>query len=372
MLVALGLTPASAALGALGVVAPALVWFVQPLLSARTHRRRSCESEDYFCNFGPAGEPADRERFPVPGDPPTKTLSVIVPAHNEEDRLPGMLKDTFAYLGTRRKTSDSSFTYEVIVVDDGSTDGTAAEVKRWVAQLGTDAVRLLTLSENQGKGAAVGKGMLRMRGKYGLMVDADAATDIEDLDRLLIRMRDVEGTGPRLPVAPLASRERRGEREGNSGGSTTAKKGKHGMVVGSRAHMEGEAVAKRALHRTILMFVFHWCVSVLCTRKIKDTQCGFKLFTRDTAALVFGSLHLQRWAFDIELIYICQLMAVPMAEVAVNWHEVPGSKLIRSKLDIITTSATMLRDMLCVRLCYLLGVWTVKSPHDFAERKKRR
>eukprot|EP00752_Nemacystus_decipiens_P005067 g4600.t1 len=367
MLIAPGLTPVSATLGALGVVAPALVWFVQPLLSARTHRRRSCESEDYFWNFAPNGEPSGKERFPVPGDPPSKTLSVIVPAHNEEDRLPGMLKDTFAYLGTRRKTADSSFTYEVIVVDDGSTDGTAAEVKRWVTQLGTDAVRLLTLSENQGKGAAVGKGMLRMRGKYGLMVDADAATDIEDLDRLLIRMRDVESTGAGF----------RGERgaggDADGAGSTTKKQEeKHGMVVGSRAHMEGEAVAKRALHRTILMFVFHWCVSVLCTRKIKDTQCGFKLFTRDTAALVFGSLHLQRWAFDIEIIYIGQLMAVPMAEVAVNWHEVPGSKLIRSKLDVITTSATMLRDMMCVRLCYLLGVWTVTSPNELAENKKRR
>eukprot|EP00752_Nemacystus_decipiens_P005068 g4600.t2 len=209
--------------------------------------------------------------------------------------------------------------------------------------------------------------MLRMRGKYGLMVDADAATDIEDLDRLLIRMRDVESTGAGF----------RGERgaggDADGAGSTTKKQEeKHGMVVGSRAHMEGEAVAKRALHRTILMFVFHWCVSVLCTRKIKDTQCGFKLFTRDTAALVFGSLHLQRWAFDIEIIYIGQLMAVPMAEVAVNWHEVPGSKLIRSKLDVITTSATMLRDMMCVRLCYLLGVWTVTSPNELAENKKRR
>lgn len=80
-----------------------------------------------------------------------------------------------------------------------------------------------------------------MRGKYGLMVDADAATDIEDLDRLLIRMRDVEstGAGPRLPVAPLA-----GEGGGGRDGSTTMKEKNHGMVVGSRAHMEGEAVAK--------------------------------------------------------------------------------------------------------------------------------
>ncbi|CAB1117789.1 GT2 [Ectocarpus sp. CCAP 1310/34] len=354
-----GITPSNAALGALGVMAaPALAWFVQPLVSARTYRRRSFESEDFFWGVGRGGEKSNKEAFPVCGDPPSKTLSVIVPAHNEEDRLPGMLKDTFTYLNTRRKTADSSFTYEVIVVDDGSTDGTAAEVYRWVERLGTDVVRLLTLKENQGKGAAVGKGMLRMRGKYGLMVDADAATEIQDLDRLLIRMRDVETTGVGAGV--------RGAAVGEGGPGK-----KHGLVVGSRAHMEGEAVAKRALHRTILMFVFHWCVSILCTRTIKDTQCGFKLFTRDTAVLVFSSLHLQRWAFDIELIYICQLMGVPMAEVAVNWREVPGSKLIRSKLDVITTSATMLRDMMCVRLCYVLGVWAV-AEQPSGEGKKRR
>lgn len=82
-----------------------------------------------------------------------------------------------------------------------------------------------------------------MRGEYGLMVDADAATDIEDLDRLLIRMRDVESMGTELQEMPLTG-ERERDREGNRGGSTTTPKRKHGMVVGSRAHMEGEAVAK--------------------------------------------------------------------------------------------------------------------------------
>ncbi|CAM9490808.1 unnamed protein product, partial [Sphacelaria rigidula] len=180
--------------------------------------------------------------------------------------------------------------------------------------------------------------MLRMRGEYALMADADAATDISDFDRLFARMKEIERTGD-SPNGPT----------------------NHAMVVGSRAHMEGEAVAKRAWHRTVLMYVFHWCVSILCTRQIRDTQCGFKLFTRDTAMSIFGSLHLHRWAFDTELVYLCQLLGIPMSEVPVNWHEVEGSKLIRSKLDIITTSAAMLRDMLCVKVCYLLGVWKTAS-----------
>lgn len=104
-----------------------------------------------------------------------------------------------------------------------------------------------------------------MRGQYGLMVDADAATDIEDLDRLLTRMLDVESTGTGLSVAPLAG-EKGTEGEGASGGSatttTTETTEKHGMVVGSRAHMEGEAVAKVRLNRRYCR-LGRWFVHVL-------------------------------------------------------------------------------------------------------------
>jgi len=118
------------------------------------------------------------------------------------------------------------------------------------------------------------------------------------------------------------------------------------------------------------------CVTILCRSEIQDTQCGFKLFTRRTAALIFENLHLERWAFDIELIQLCARFGVPMAEVAVHWQEIEGSKLITSKLDIITTSLTMLRDMLCVRVCYSFGIWRVKTsvespvPKGGGSRKK--
>ena len=76
-----------------------------------------------------------------------------------------------------------------------------------------------------------------------------------------------------------------------------------------------EAIAKRTLIRTILMKGFHILVSVLCTKTIKDTQCGFKLFTRDAAAILFKSLHIEGWAFDVELIYIAEQLNIPIAEV---------------------------------------------------------
>jgi dolichyl-phosphate beta-glucosyltransferase len=128
----------------------------------------------------------------------------------------------------------------------------------------------------------------------------------------------------------------------------------------SRAHLEKDSISKRAFYRTILMHGFHVLVSMLCTDKIRDTQCGFKLFTANTARKLFNNLHLERWAFDIELIYMAQSLGIPMVEVAVNWQEIPGSKLIRSKLDVITTSLEMARDIVCIRLSYLLGVWQIK------------
>ena len=114
-----------------------------------------------------------------------------------------------------------------------------------------------------------------MRGASALMADADGATEIADLDKL-------EAALDAVAV--------------DAGGAH----GRVGVAVGSRAHMQETSVAQRSLLRTILMFGFHFFVSLLCSAKIRDTQCGFKLFTRHAAATLFSSLHLERWAFDVE------------------------------------------------------------------------
>jgi dolichyl-phosphate beta-glucosyltransferase len=95
---------------------------------------------------------------------------------------------------------------------------------------------------------------------------------------------------------------------------------------------------------------------------VHDTQCGFKLFTKDAARTLFATLHLERWAFDIEIIFVAEALGYPIMEQGVNWREVDGSKLIQSKLDVVRTSLVMARDMLCVRMCYLLGIWTLPLP----------
>lgn len=102
------------------------------------------------------------------------------------------------------------------------------------------------------------------------------------------------------------------------------------------------------------MFGFHFLVSFLCVRGIKDTQCGFKLFTRKTAARLFQIVNIERWAFDVELAYVAQSLNVPIVEVPVVWQEIPGSKL-----SPFAASVQMGKDLLRIRLAYMLGIWTV-------------
>jgi len=273
-------------------------------------------------------------------------LSLVIPAYNEEVRLPVMLDATLAYLEAWKKSSGSKkMTYELIVVDDGSTDRTAEVASGYSRRLGSDVLRVLKLRMNRGKGGAIKEGMWHTRGEYALMVDADGATDITCLKRLLTRTQGVE--------------------EGMEGGSM-------GVGVGSRAHYEKDSVATRAWYRTILMKGLHMLVTVLISGRIKDTQCGFKLFTRAANRILFGTLHLERWGFDLEIVHVCDRLGLPLVEVAVNWQEVEGSKLITNKLDVVLASVGIFRDMLCVRLCYLLGVWKTSPWTKEGLRKGRR
>lgn len=102
------------------------------------------------------------------------------------------------------------------------------------------------------------------------------------------------------------------------------------------------------------MRCFHSLVYILGIRGIEDTQCGFKLFTRKAAQRVFPSMHVERWIFDIECLMIAQLQRIPIAEVQVNWHEIDGSKI-----NLMKDSILMARDLLLIRLNYILGLWTI-------------
>lgn len=106
------------------------------------------------------------------------------------------------------------------------------------------------------------------------------------------------------------------------------------------------------------MHGFHFLVSSLCVQTIRDTQCGFKLFNRETARVLFPPLHIERWAFDVELLYLAETLDIPMTEIAVRWQEIQGSKL-----NVIDASLTMLRELVLIRLCYGFGIWKWTDGH---------
>ncbi|XP_041054479.1 dolichyl-phosphate beta-glucosyltransferase [Carcharodon carcharias] len=281
------------------------------------------EKEKFFWSLNSAG----KELFPSIHDLPTKELSVIVPSYNEEERLPLMMDETLEYLEQRQK-KDSSFTYEVIVVDDGSKDETTKVALNYSKEYGSDKVRVLTLVKNRGKGGAIKMGVMSCRGRYVLMADADGATKFADIEKVEAGLRGLQPGPDNMAIS-----------------------------CGSRAHLEKETIAKRSYFRTLLMYGFHFLVWFLCVRGIKDTQCGFKLLTREAAQRTFSTLHVDRWAFDVELLYIAQCLKIPIAEVAVQWTEIEGSKLVP-----FWSWLQMGRDLLFIRLRYLTGAWNLEMP----------
>lgn len=294
---------------------------------------RSAASDSFF------EDPSSLNKVPCPSifDPADKYLSLIIPAYNEEDRLPSTLDETLNYL-QQRSAAEKSFSYEVLIVDDGSRDHTSRVAFDYVRKYKIDNVRVLLLGRNHGKGEAIRKGMLHSRGNLLLMLDADGATKLTDLEKLesQIQMfaenvRKAESNPdscPRLADIEIA-------------------------VFGSRAHLEKKALATRKWYRNLMMKGFHLLVLLTAGPGICDTQCGFKMFTRSAARKLFTNMRLKRWCFDVELVYLCKHLRIPMVEVAVNWTEIPGSKVR------LMSIVHMLFELVLIRVGYGLGIWKI-------------
>lgn len=233
---------------------------------------------------------------------------MIIPAYNEAERLPVMLDVTLQYLDTNRmdltnlfhsvgycndRISKTPMQCEFVIVNDGSTDDTENIIRRYAKNVTNgDIVKLISMHKNCGKGGAVKSGMLHSSGQLCLMVDADGATDISDgLPKVLHEMK-------RLVDEVRHRRDNSTSTTKTTTATTTGIPSHHlppTAVFGSRAHLEEESTATRSKIRTLLMHSFHFFVKILCSPRIKDTQCGFKLFTRSAAVVLFTNLHLRRW-----------------------------------------------------------------------------
>jgi len=210
------------------------------------------------------------------------SLSIVVPAYNEAQRLP----ETLAKLG--RWLGSTTLHTEVVIVDDGSTDGTA-EVAR---EAGGGNITLLRHQPNRGKGYAVRRGMLAARGERRLMTDADLSTPIEELPRL---MRELD----------------------------------HGaeVAIGSRAVAGACVEVHQPAYREAMGRVFNRLVQLLLLPGLEDTQCGFKLFTARAAEEAFGACRLDGFSFDVEALFVARRRGRRIAEVPVVWRNDEASRV---------------------------------------------
>jgi dolichyl-phosphate beta-glucosyltransferase len=230
-------------------------------------------------------------------------LSLVIPAYNEADRLPPSLERVRAHLDSTGEE------YEVIVVDDGSDDATAAVAQR-VAQ-SWPQLEVVVLSQNTGKGGAIRAGILRARGEHRGFSDADLSTPIEDLPRLRSRLS-----------------------------------GRCHVAIASRAAPGARIAVRQERRRELMGKTYNRILRLVALPGIRDSQCGFKVFTADAAVSCFEPLRTMRFGFDAEVLVRARRMGWEIAEVPVSgWRHVEASRV-----HPLRDSSRMLLDLLLLRL----------------------
>jgi dolichyl-phosphate beta-glucosyltransferase len=247
---------------------------------------------------------------PTPGDPEGDCLlSVVIPAFNEAQRIEGTMERVLAYF------QDIGEECEIIVVIDGGTDETPQILER-IASGRTD-ITVLTNDRNRGKGYSVRRGILHARGQFVLFSDADLSTPIEEATRLLAELE--EG---------------------------------YAVAIGSRALEESDIEVAQPWWRRSMGRMFNHVVRGLGLSRFRDTQCGFKAFTRAAARDIFSRARLDGFAFDVEALCIAIDQGYPISELPVKWRNSPESR-VRPVRD----SMAMFLDLVRIRARLLWERW---------------
>jgi len=221
--------------------------------------------------------------------------SLVIPAYNERSRIEACVREVARWARARPGAWD----WEVIVVDDGSTDGTAGIARAIGAAQGFD-LRVLSHAVNRGKGSAIRTGILASSGDPVLVSDTDLSTPLSEWVKL----------AERLPTHPVA--------------------------IGSRALQQDLVRKKQAFHRILLGKAGNRLIQLFAVPGIRDTQCGFKLFRGDAARELFREARVERFAWDVEILYLARKHGLAIAEVPVLWFNSPESK-VRVVRDAIQT-----------------------------------
>lgn len=239
-------------------------------------------------------------------------LSIVIPAYNEAARIRGSLESLVRYLvGTGEAA-------EILVVDDGSGDSTVESVEQFAAGVpqGNVSIRVIRNGRNRGKGYSVKHGVLAAQGDLVLISDADFSTPIDDLP---ILRRAVESEG-------------------------------YAIAIGSRALQDSRVEVRQAGWREAMGRTFNRLVRLLTGLQFRDTQCGFKLVRRNVALPLFRAARIERFAYDVELLYLARKAGVRVAERGVRWRNAAGTKV-----SPLVDPLSMLKDIARVVLRDRIG-----------------
>jgi len=229
--------------------------------------------------------------------------SLVIPAYNESSRIENCVRSVARWARSR----PGGWDWEIILVDDGSTDDTVARAHDLAAEERLD-LRVVSYDANRGKGAAIRAGVLASSGDPVLVSDTDLSTPLTEWIKL----------AERLPTHPVA--------------------------IGSRAIEQALVRKRQPFYRQAMGRTFNRLVRLLTVRGIGDTQCGFKLFRGDVAHALFGAARIDRFAYDVEILYLAQRRGIPIAEVPVVWVNSP-----ESKVAVVRDSSRMLWDLFRIR-----------------------
>jgi len=245
---------------------------------------------------------------PITGAPPEPIeLSIVVPSYNEELRLPPSLDRIAAYV------ADSGRSTEVLVVDDGSEDRTAAVAAAYAGRIPN--LRVLPNGRNRGKGYSVRHGMLEARGRIVLFTDADLSAPIEEADKLLAAMA------------------------------------RYDVAIGSRAMDRSLIKVHESAFREFAGVIFNKIVRMVLRLPFVDTQCGFKACARERCRIIFEQQRIERFGFDPELLYLARRHGLRAVEIPVRWSHSPATKInmMRDSIQMFVDVFTIRWNALCAR-----------------------
>lgn len=239
------------------------------------------------------------------------SISVVIPAYNERQRLPATLSSILNYFAARDWPS-----WEILVVNDGSKDDTLAVAEKFRDQ--HQGIRVLNNPGNRGKGYSVRQGMLEAQGEWILFTDSDLSTPIEELDTLLAAARAQNAL----------------------------------VAIGSRAVDRKLITVHQSRFREVAGRIFNLVVRAIVRLPFADTQCGFKLFEGRAAKEIFRRQRIERWGFDAEVLFIARKLGYKAIEVPVRWSHSEGTKV-----SMFRDSVNMFVDLFRIRRNQLCGLY---------------